>query len=38
VVILLALVVFIFVARNFEHAQEVEENPSPPLPTAGQNG
>lgn len=37
VVVLLLLVIGIFVARNIEHAQELEENPSPPLPTAGQN-
>ena len=38
VVVLFVVVAVIFVARNIEHAQELEEHPSPPLPTAGQNG
>ena len=38
VVVLFVVIAVIFVARNIEHAQELEEHPSPPLPTAGPNG
>ncbi len=38
-VILVVTIVVIFVARNLEHAKELENSPAPPpSPTAGQNG